>query len=124
MTEPEHASLDARRRRLLYRATHRGTYENDILLGGFVQRHLAAFDEFDLAALEALLELPDGDLADWFTGRSQIPPEADTPLMRRIHEEAQNPLSREAGEGREGVRPAGRPPPQPSLATREGECDR
>jgi antitoxin CptB len=88
MTEPEHASLDARRRRLLFRATHRGTYENDILLGGFVQRHVAAFDESEIVALEELLELPDNDLADWLTGRSPIPPEADTPLLRRIRDAA------------------------------------
>jgi antitoxin CptB len=88
MNEPEHASLDARRRRLLFRATHRGTYENDILLGGFVQRHLAVLDESEIAALEEILELPDNDLADWLTGRSPIPPEADTPLLRRIRDAA------------------------------------
>jgi antitoxin CptB len=88
MTEPEHASLDARRRRLLYRAMHRGTYENDILLGGFVERHIAALPESELAALEDVLELPDNDLADWLTGRSEIPPEADTPMLRRIRDEA------------------------------------
>jgi antitoxin CptB len=88
MTEPEHASLDARRRRLLYRATHRGTYENDILLGGFVQRHLTAFDESEIAALEDVLELPENDLADWLTGRADIPPEMDAPMLRRIRDEA------------------------------------
>ncbi|MGA8191827.1 MAG: succinate dehydrogenase assembly factor 2 [Acetobacteraceae bacterium] len=88
MTEPEHASLDARRRRLLFRATHRGTYENDILLGGFVQRHLAAFDDSEIGALEQILELPDNDLADWLTGRSLIPAEVDTPLLRRIRDAA------------------------------------
>ena len=74
----------SRRRRLLFRATHRGTYENDILLGGFVQRHIDALSESELAALEAVLELPDNDLADWLTGRMPIPPEADTPMLRRI----------------------------------------
>jgi antitoxin CptB len=88
MTEPGHASLDARRRRLLYRATHRGTYENDILLGGFVQRNIAAMCESDLAALEEVLELPDNDLADWLTGRSDIPVDMDTPLLRRIRDAA------------------------------------
>ena len=88
MSEPESASIDTRRRRLLYRATHRGTYENDILLGGFVQRHLDTMGESDLAALEALLELPDNDLADWLTGRSLIPAEVDTPLLRRIRDAA------------------------------------
>jgi len=88
MTEPEHASLDARRRRLLFRATHRGTYETDILLGGFVRQHIAVLDESEIAALEAVLELPDNDLADWLTGRSPIPAAADTPLLRRIRDAA------------------------------------
>lgn len=88
MSEPEPASVDLRRRRLLYRATHRGTYENDILLGGFVQRHLAALHDAELAALEALLELPDNDLADWLTGRAPIPEGPDAPMLRRVRDEA------------------------------------
>jgi antitoxin CptB len=123
MSEPEPASLDARRRRLLYRATHRGTYENDILLGGFVRRHIGMMHESELTALEALLELPDNELGDWLTGRSPIPSEADTPMLRRIRDEARTPLSsRAAGEGRGGGGGAGdgtTPPPQPSSAPRE-----
>ncbi len=88
MTEPEHASLDVRRRRLLYRATHRGTYENDILLGGFARRHAATLAESELAALEVLLELPENALGDWLTGRLPIPPEVDSPMLRRVREEA------------------------------------
>jgi antitoxin CptB len=88
MTEPEHASLDVRRRRLLYRATHRGTYENDILLGEFARRHVRTLDESELAALEALLELPENELGDWLTGRLPIPAEVDSPMMRRIRDEA------------------------------------
>lgn len=88
MTEPEHASLDVRRRRLLYRATHRGTYENDILLGGFARRHVATLDESELSALEALLELPENELGDWLTGRLPIPPELDSPMLRRVRDEA------------------------------------
>jgi antitoxin CptB len=91
MSEPEPASLDARRRRLLYRATHRGTHENDILLGRFVQRSIGTLHESDLAALEALLELPENDLADWLTGRVPIPAEADTPMLRRIRAAAGGP---------------------------------
>jgi antitoxin CptB len=88
MSEPEPASRDSRRRRLLYRATHRGTYENDILLGGFVRRHIDTLRACELAPLEALLELPDNDLADWLTGRSPIPAAADTPMLRRVRREA------------------------------------
>ena len=79
---------DPRRRRLLFRATHRGTYENDILIGGFVRARLAAFTESDLDALESVMDLPDAVLADWLTGRLPIPQEADTPMLRAIRQAA------------------------------------
>ncbi len=84
MREPHTNPQDTRRRRLLFRATHRGTFENDLLLGGFIRAHLDTLDDADLTALEALLELPDPDLADWLTGRAPIPPEQDTPMLRRV----------------------------------------
>jgi antitoxin CptB len=85
------AAMDARRRRLLFRATHRGTHENDLLIGGFVSRGLPLFEEGELAELEAILELPDPLLADWLTGRAPIPGECDTPMLRRMREAALNP---------------------------------
>jgi antitoxin CptB len=84
MSEPEQDGLDSRRRRLLYRATHRGTKENDVLIGGFVTRRIAALSEADIDALEHLLELPENDLADWLIGRRPVPPEADTPMLHEI----------------------------------------
>ena len=84
MTEPVQAQNDARRRRLLFRATHRGTYENDLLIGGFVRSHLDTLTDTDIEALEALLERPDPDLADWLTGRRPIAPEDATPMLLRI----------------------------------------
>ena len=69
---------------MLFRATHRGTHENDILIGGFVSERLSGFTEADMDALEEILELPDPVLADWLTGRRPIPPEFDSPMLRRI----------------------------------------
>ena len=86
--------LDARRRRILFRATHRGTYENDILIGGFVRTRLAVFSTDELDALEAVMELPDVLLADWLTGRQPIPEAHDCPMLRAMLAAA------EAGEGR------------------------
>jgi len=83
MTEPA-TPLEPRRRRALYRATHRGSHENDLLIGGFVTRRILGMDETTLAALEALLELPDPDLGDWISGRRPIPPEHDGPLLRAM----------------------------------------
>ncbi|MDA8049662.1 MAG: succinate dehydrogenase assembly factor 2 [Rhodospirillales bacterium] len=79
---------DPRRRRILYRATHRGTAENDHLIGRFVAARIDAMDEAALAALEALLALPDPDLADWISGRREIPPEHDGPTLRAMRDAA------------------------------------
>ena len=83
-----------RRRRILFRATHRGTYENDILIGGFVRARLDAFTSEELDAVEAVMELQDASLADWLTGRQPIPPEHDGRMLRAMRAAA------EAGEGR------------------------
>ncbi len=84
MTEPDQAHDEARRRRLLFRATHRGTYENDLMIGGFVRDRLGTLTDAEIEELEALMELPDVDLADWLTGRRPIPPEDATPMLLRI----------------------------------------
>jgi len=81
---------DRRRRRLLFRANHRGTKENDLLLGGFVARLLDAFTAADLDALELILDLPDPDLAEWLSRRKPIPadlaPPALAAMLHRIRE--------------------------------------
>jgi antitoxin CptB len=86
MPEPDQAEPDLRRRRILFRATHRGTYENDLMIGGFVRANLQSFTDSELDAVEAVLELPDAPLADWLTGRLPIPPEDETPMLRRIRD--------------------------------------
>jgi antitoxin CptB len=73
--------LDPRRRRILYRARHRGTYENDLMIGCFVATNFEIMSEAELDALEAVMELPDVDLADWLIGRRPIPPGMDNNLM-------------------------------------------
>ena len=79
------AAPDAlRRRRLLFRARHRGTKEADLMVGGFVSRHLWTFSESELAEIEAVLELPDVDLSDWLSGRREPPPEVRTPMLERM----------------------------------------
>jgi antitoxin CptB len=85
MTQPDcPPELEARRRRLLFRANHRGTHETDLLVGGYVTPRIASLTESELDALEAVLELPDADLADWLSGRLPIPPEHDCAMLRAL----------------------------------------
>ena len=85
--EPQHGVLDARRRRILYRANHRGTHETDLLVGGYVAPRIAGMTDAELDALEDVMELPDADLADWLSGRRPIPPECDSPTLRAMRSE-------------------------------------
>ena len=70
--------MDARRKRLIYRATHCGMKENDVLLGRFAVAMLAEMpddeaDQFD-------------DLYNWITGREPTPDFVDSPVLRKIKE--------------------------------------
>ena len=64
--------LDARRRRALFRAWHRGMREVDLLLGPFADAHIASLEDHDLADFEALMEVPDDELLTWIVGRAQV----------------------------------------------------
>jgi antitoxin CptB len=93
MTQPEPAApdmpaLDIRRRRLLFRATHRGTHETDLLVGGFVAARIQTLTTAEMDALEAVMELPDTDLADWLTGRLPVPDEVASPMLLRMRDSA------------------------------------
>jgi len=73
-----------RRKRLLWRATHRGTKEMDLILGGFVTRYIADFDSTELDELEAIMQLPDQEMLTWATRLVPVPAEHTSPLLLRI----------------------------------------
>ncbi len=76
--------MDPRRKRLLFRARHRGTREADALIGGFVAETIASMNEEALRELERVLDLPDPDLLDWLAGRKPVPTENDGPILRAM----------------------------------------
>lgn len=84
MTENTFSSDETRRRRILFRATHRGSHETDILIGGFVRARLADFTAAEMDDLEEIMELPDTALADWLTGRRPIPEDVNSAILRAI----------------------------------------
>lgn len=78
------AGLDARRRRIHFRAWHRGMREMDLILGQFSDAAIATLADADLDALEALMEEPDRDIFMWLTGEAETPKEFDTPVFHKI----------------------------------------
>ena len=76
--------LETRRKRLLYRSVYRGNKENDILLGQFARAHIAEFGAAELDQYESLLSAGDNDIYDWISGRAAVPPETDSPVLRKL----------------------------------------
>jgi antitoxin CptB len=77
-------TLDERRKRLRFRAWHRGTREMDLVLGRFVDANVADLSDEEIAMLEALMEAPDPELYLWIAGTADVPSNFDSPLFRKI----------------------------------------
>jgi antitoxin CptB len=82
--EPAGADLGVRRRRIVFRAWHRGTREMDLVLGRFADAHSATLSAAEIELFEALMEAPDTDSFRWITGSLPTPANYDTPLLHRI----------------------------------------
>ena len=78
------AELDPRRRRLLFRAWHRGIREMDLILGQFADNEISRIDGADLDEFEAILGEDDNDLFKWICGEAERPERLKTPLFERI----------------------------------------
>jgi antitoxin CptB len=78
------SDTEIRRRRLRFRAWHRGMREMDLLMGGFADAKLASLDEGELCSFEELMELPDQRVFTWLTGQAPVPRAHDTSLFRKL----------------------------------------
>jgi antitoxin CptB len=76
--------LSMRRRRLRYRAWHRGTKEMDLVLGPFADAHIEGYGPPELDRLEALMNEEDTDLLKWVMGQEPVPADADSTLLSTI----------------------------------------
>ena len=54
------------KKQIIYRSSHRGTKEMDLLLGNFVKRHINEFSETELLDLKSLLYIEDEIIHDWY----------------------------------------------------------
>ncbi|MEM6649822.1 MAG: succinate dehydrogenase assembly factor 2 [Pseudomonadota bacterium] len=77
-------NLSPARKRLLYRAMHRGFKEADIIVGRFAEQHLGAMSDAEEAEFERLLEVPDQDLYAWIIGRQPAPDNYQGPILEKM----------------------------------------
>jgi antitoxin CptB len=78
--------LDERRRRLRYRAWHRGFQEMDLVMGRFVDAAVAELTDAELGEFERLIDVPDHEIYAWVLGNAPVPPEHDTALFGRMRD--------------------------------------
>jgi antitoxin CptB len=70
------------RKRLAWRASHRGIKEMDLLIGGFANRRLETMGTEDLALFETILDFADQDLLAWVTGQEAVPAQNASALLQ------------------------------------------
>ena len=74
-------NVETRRRRLLFRAEHRGFKEADLVIGGYARKNLPNMSEAALDEFEALIDTPDQELYAWIVGREPVPEEFKGPVF-------------------------------------------
>ena len=54
------------KKQIIYRSTHRGTKEMDLLLGSFVKKNINFFNDSELKDLNNLMQFEDEILRKWY----------------------------------------------------------
>ena len=75
---------DPQLKRLRYLATHRGTREADMLIGGFFDAHHAQWSERERATFAEMLAEQDADILAWAFGTATPPARFDGPMMEAL----------------------------------------
>ena len=76
--------LENRRRRLLFRAWHRGIKELDLIFGNFVEANVQDFSDEDCAWFESLFEEQDHEILTWVTKGENVPEKFQGDMMDRL----------------------------------------
>jgi len=83
MSDP---TFDIRRKKIAFRAWHRGFREADLILGPFADQNLAGMSEGQLDAFETLIDQPDHDLYGWIVGQAEAPEAFHGEMLERLRQ--------------------------------------
>jgi len=73
-----------RRRKIIFRAWHRGIREMDLLLGAYVDKNIRTMSAAELEKLEHIMHYEDSDLLHYFTGEAAVPADIDDKMFDGI----------------------------------------
>lgn len=77
-------SDDILRKKLSFRAWHRGTREADLLMGRYADAFLPTASQEDLTAFDLLLAEQDPDIYDWLTRQKPLPAGVFKPVLENM----------------------------------------
>ena len=75
---------EAERKRLEWRAHHRGTREADLLVGGFFDAHHRSWSSDEVAQFGELLDEQDVDIMAWAHGTAEAPERFRGPMLTAL----------------------------------------
>ena len=70
------------KKKIIYRSTHRGAKEMDILLGNFVKKHINDLNDSELNELEKILLIEDDVLIKWYFEKNSKNPVLNTSVSK------------------------------------------
>jgi antitoxin CptB len=77
-------TVENRRKKIRFRAWHRGFREADLILGAFADQRLTDFTDAQMDAFEALIDQPDHDLYAWIVGTAEAPAPFEGEMLEQI----------------------------------------
>ena len=84
------SKLSMRKKKILFKCTHRGTKELDILLGNYVSNHINKLKSKELDYLDVILDFNDMDLFKILTKKKKINEKMNKFFVKKIIKYNQN----------------------------------
>ena len=75
------------KKQIIYRSTHRGTKEMDLLLGNFVKKNINILTDNELIDLKKLMYIEDNILMKWYfenSNKDQVPVNKVTKMFKKF----------------------------------------
>jgi|TARA_B110000967_G_scaffold36545_1_gene35794 antitoxin CptB len=80
--------IEIHRKKLSFRAGHRGTKEMDMLLGNFATKYILLFDENELEMFSTLLDCEDDLIYKCLLDKESLPSEIDNRIFHLLKDTA------------------------------------
>ena len=72
------------KKQIIYRSTHRGSKEMDLLLGNFVKNNIDTLNDIELKYLEEFLLIEDEILYDWYFNKKENDKVSNNKISKKL----------------------------------------